>query len=114
MWKVDDGTLRIKPYKESDDPDLGFYLRSRPWAAYNDQITAISIEGECNFKESISSAFGGMPALKTVDLSGLSLLQIQDMAGCSLDAANLSPLRSITIANPASEAMNPCFATARR
>ncbi len=86
MWKVDNGTLRIKPYKESDDPDLGFYLRSRPWAAYNDQITAISIEGECNFKESISSAFGGMPALKTANLSGLSLLQIQDMgwlfAGC--------------------------------
>lgn len=86
MWKVDNGTLRIKPYKESDDPDLGFYLRSRPWAAYNDQITAISIEGECNFKESINSAFGGMPALKTANLSGLSLLQIQDMgwlfAGC--------------------------------
>lgn len=86
MWKVDNGTLRIKPYKESDDPDLDFYLRSRPWAAYNDQITAISIEGECNFKDSINNAFGGMPALKTVDLSGLSLLQIQDMgwlfAGC--------------------------------
>lgn len=86
MWKVDNGTLRIKPYKESDDPDLGFYLRSRPWAAYNDQITAISIEGECNFKDSINNAFGGMLALKTVDLSGLSLLQIQDMgwlfAGC--------------------------------
>lgn len=86
MWKVDNGTLRIKPYKESDDPDLGFYLRSRPWAAYNDQITAISIEGECNFKESINSAFGGIPALKTANLSGLSLLQIQDMgwlfAGC--------------------------------
>ena len=88
MWKVDNGTLRIKPYKESDDPDLGFYLRSwpRPWEAYNDQITAISIEGECNFKGSINSAFGGMPALKTADLSGLSLLQIQDMgflfSGC--------------------------------
>ena len=79
MWKVDNGTLRIKPYKESDDADLGFYLRSRPWAAYNDQITAISIEGECNFKGSINNAFGGMPTLKTVDLSGLSLLQIQDM-----------------------------------
>lgn len=79
MWKVDNGTLRIKPYKESDDPDLGFYLRSRPWAAYNDQITAISIEGECNFKDSINNAFGGMPALKTADLSGLSLRQIQDM-----------------------------------
>lgn len=88
MWKVDNGTLRIKPYKESDDPDLGFYLRSwpRPWEAYNDQITAISIEGECNFKGSINSAFSGMPALKTADLSGLSLLQIQDMgflfSGC--------------------------------
>lgn len=88
MWKVDNGTLRIKPYKESDDPDLGFYLRSwpRPWEAYNDQITAISIEGECNFEGSINNAFGGMPALKTADLSGLSLLQIQDMgelfAGC--------------------------------
>ena len=86
MWKVDNGTLRIKPYKESDDADLGFYLRSRPWAAYNDQIKAISIEGECNFKDSINNAFGGMPALKTVDLSGLSLLQIQDMgwlfSGC--------------------------------
>lgn len=80
MWKVDNGTLCIKPYKESDDPDLGFYLSSRPWEAYNDQITAISIEGECNFKGSINNAFGGMPALKTVDLSGLSLLQIQDMA----------------------------------
>lgn len=81
MWKVDNGTLRIKPYKESDDPDDGFYLRSwpRPWEAYNDQITAISIEGECNFKGSINNAFGGMPALKTADLSGLSLLQIQDM-----------------------------------
>lgn len=79
MWKVDNGTLRIKPYKESDDPDLGFYLRSRPWAAYNDQITAISIEGECNFKDSINNAFGGMPALKTADLSGLSLLGIRDM-----------------------------------
>lgn len=79
MWKVDNGTLRIKPYKESDDPDLGFYLSSRPWAAYNDQITAISIEGECSFKDSINSAFGGMPALKTADLSGLSLLGIRDM-----------------------------------
>lgn len=81
MWKVDNGTLRIKPYKESDDSDDGFYLRSwpRPWEAYNDQITAISIEGECNFKGSINNAFGGMPALKTADLSGLSLLQIQDM-----------------------------------
>ena len=79
MWKVDNGTLRIKPYKESDDADLGFYLRSRPWAAYNDQITAISIEGECNFKDSINNAFGGMPVLKTVDLSGLSLLGIRDM-----------------------------------
>ena len=78
MWKVDNGTLRIKPYKESDDPDLGFYLSSRPWAAYNDQITAISIEGECSFKDSINSAFGGMPALKTADLSGLSLLGIRD------------------------------------
>lgn len=88
MWKVDNGTLRIKPYKESDDPDDGFYLRSwpRPWAAYNDQITAISIEEECNFKGSINNAFGGMPALKTADLSGLSLRQIQDMgflfSGC--------------------------------
>lgn len=88
MWKVDNGTLRIKPYKESDDPDLGFYLRSwpRPWEAYNDQITAISIEGECNFEGSINNAFGGMPALKTADLSGLSLLRIQDMgflfSGC--------------------------------
>lgn len=88
MWKVDNGTLRIKPYKESDDPDDGFYLRSwpRPWAAFNDQITAISIEGECNFKGSINNAFGGMPALKTADLSGLSLLQIQDtgwlFSGC--------------------------------
>lgn len=88
MWKVDNGTLRIKPYKESDDPDLGFYLRSwpRPWGAYNDQITAISIEGECNFEGSINNAFGGMPALKTADLSGLSLLRIQDMgflfSGC--------------------------------
>ena len=81
MWKVDNGTLRIKPYKESDDPDDGFYLRSwpRPWEAYNDQITAISIEGECNFKGSINNAFGGMPALKTADLSGLSLLGIRDM-----------------------------------
>lgn len=81
MWKVDNGTLRIKPYKESDGSDDGFYLRSwpRPWEAYNDQITAISIEGECNFKGSINNAFGGMPALKTADLSGLSLLQIQDM-----------------------------------
>ena len=79
MWKVDNGTLRIKPYKESDDPDLGFYLSSRPWAAYTDQITAISIEGECSFKDSINSAFGGMPALKTADLSGLSLLGIRDM-----------------------------------
>lgn len=81
MWKVENGTLHIKPYKESDDPDDGFYLRSwpRPWAAYNDQITAISIEGECNFKGSINNAFGGMPALKTADLSGLSLRQIQDM-----------------------------------
>ena len=86
MWKVDNGTLRIKPYKESDDADLGFYLRSRPWAAYNDQITAISIEGECKFSDSIDSAFGGMPALKTADLSGLSLRQIQEMgflfSGC--------------------------------
>ena len=51
MWKVDNGTLRIKPYKGSDGSDDGFYLRSwpRPWEAYNDQITAISIEGECNF-----------------------------------------------------------------
>lgn len=81
MWKVDNGTLRIKPYKESDDADLGFYLRSwpRPWEAYDDQITAISIEGECNFKGSINNAFGGMPALKTADLSGLSLLGIRDM-----------------------------------
>lgn len=79
MWKVDNGTLRIKPYKESDDADLGFYLRSRPWAAYNDQITAISIEGECNFKDSINNAFGGMPALKTADLSGLSLQSLRDM-----------------------------------
>ena len=88
MWKVDNGTLRIKPYKESDDPDLGFYLRSwpRPWAAYNDQITAISIEGECNFEGSINNAFGGMPALKTADLSGLSLQSLRDMgflfSGC--------------------------------
>ena len=86
MWKVDNGTLCIKPYKESDDPDLGFYLSSRPWEAYNDQITAISIEGDCNFKDSINNAFGGMPALKTADLSGLSLLRIQDMgflfSGC--------------------------------
>lgn len=86
MWKVDNGTLRIKPYKESDDPDYGFYLEKKPWAAYKDQITAISIEGECNFKGTINNAFGGMPALKTVDLSGLSLLQIQDMgwlfSGC--------------------------------
>ena len=79
MWKVDNGTLRIKPYKESDDADLGFYLKSRPWAAYNDQITAISIEGECKFSDSINNAFGGMPALKTANLSGLSLRQIQDM-----------------------------------
>lgn len=51
MWKVDNGTLRIKPYKGSDGSDDGFYLRSwpRPWEAYNDQITAISIEGERNF-----------------------------------------------------------------
>lgn len=79
MWKVDNGTLRIKPYKESDDADLGFYLQDKPWAAYNDQITAISIEGECNFKGSIHNAFGGMSALKTADLSGLSLLGIRDM-----------------------------------
>lgn len=86
MWKVDNGTLRIKPYKESDDADLGFYLRSRPWAAYNDQITAISIEGECKFSDSIDSAFGGMPALKTADLRGLSLRWPKDMgflfSGC--------------------------------
>lgn len=86
MWKVDNGTLRIKPYKESDDADLGFYLRSRPWAAYNDQITAISIEGECKFSDSINSAFGGMPALKTADLRGLSLRWPKDMgflfSGC--------------------------------
>ena len=79
MWKVDNGTLRIKPYKESDDADLGFYLRSRPWAAYNDQITAISIEGECKFSDSINNAFGGMPALKTADLRGLSLRWPKDM-----------------------------------
>ena len=86
MWKVDNGTLRIKPYKESDDADLGFYLRSRPWAAYNDQITAISIEGECKFSDSINNAFGGMPALKTADLRGLSLRWPKDMgflfSGC--------------------------------
>ena len=86
VWKVDNGTLRIKPYKESDDPDKGFYLKERPWAAYKDQITAISIEGECKFKGSINNAFGGMPVLKTADLSGLSLLWAQDMgwlfAGC--------------------------------
>lgn len=79
MWKVDNGTLRIKPYKESDDADLGFYLRSRPWAAYNDQITAVSIEGECKFSDSINNAFGGMPALKTADLRGLSLRWPKDM-----------------------------------
>ena len=87
MWKVDNGTLRIKPYKESDDADLGFYLRSRPWAAYNDQITAVSIEGECKFSDSINNAFGGMPALKTADLRGLSLRWPKDMgflfSGCS-------------------------------
>ena len=86
MWKVDNGTLRIKPYKESDDPDKGFYLKERPWAAYKDQITAISIEGECKFKDSISNAFVGMPVLKTADLSGLSLLRVHNMgwlfAGC--------------------------------
>ena len=86
VWKVDNGTLRIKPYKESDDPDKGFYLKERPWAAYKDQITAISIGGECKFKGSINNAFGGMPVLKTADLSGLSLLWVQDMgwlfAGC--------------------------------
>lgn len=94
MWKVDNGTLRIKPYKESDGSDDGFYLRSwpRPWEAYNDQITAISIEGECNFKGSINNAFGGMPALKTADLSGLSLLQIQDMGELFVGCSQLEPV----------------------
>lgn len=86
MWKVDNGTLRIKPYKESDDPDYGFYLEKKPWAAYKDQITAISIEGECKFKGSIDYAFGGLPALKTADLSGLSLRTVDYIgwlfAGC--------------------------------
>ena len=81
MWKVDNGTLRIAPYRESDDADPGLFLRDKPWEAYVNQITAISIEGECDFRDSISGAFSNMPALKTADLSGLSLLRVRDMTG---------------------------------
>lgn len=93
MWKVDNGTLCIAPYRESDDADPGLFLQDKPWEAYVNQITAISIEGECDFRDSISGAFRNMPALKTANLNGLSLLRVRDMTGLF---AFSSSLESVT------------------
>lgn len=93
MWKVDNGTLRIAPYRESDDADSGLFLQDKPSEAYVNQITAISIEGECDFRDSISGAFSNMPALKTANLNGLSLLRVWDMTGLF---AFSSSLESVT------------------
>lgn len=99
MWKIDNGTLRIKPYNGSDGADSAWFIATyKPWKEYSDQITAISIEDDCWFKGNLDAAFAGLTALRSADLSGLNLFSIDSLWGLlsncpSLESVTFGPAR---------------------
>ena len=94
LWKIENGTLTLKPASGSVGwfSGEGYQENRWPWDSVRSSITSVKIQGTIHAYDSLGYAFSNCSNLRTIDLTGLDTSAVTSMENMFMNCGSLTSL----------------------